>query len=158
LLPHSNESRALHGIRLLFGRAGLANEACEGMGSFGLLIRRRQDQTDGAGEGAPSGLLGVKLFSPEGGETVVAGTLSGFGMPPGCFNPTFGFQAMESRVQRTGFDLQQLFGSPPDMFRDGVAVRRSQKEGTKDKQVESALENLEARFWFGCHCVDTLLI
>ena len=54
---------------------------------------------------------------------------------------------MERRVQRAGFDLQQVFGGPPNVFGDGVAVARSWQQGAQDQQIERAAQEIDARRW-----------
>ena len=66
-------------------------------------------------------------------------------------------QAMQRRVQRSRFDLEQVFRSPLDVLCDGVAVRRAGQQRAKDDEVEGALEQFQARGWLSGHCVDTLL-
>jgi hypothetical protein len=51
---------------------------------------------------------------------------------------------VHARIQRTGFNLQQVFGRPLDVFSDRVTVHWSWKKGPEDQQIERALQQLYA--------------
>ena len=44
-----------------------------------------------------------------------------------------------------------------DMFRDGVAVRRSRKQGSENQQFKRSLQQINTGRHIRAHCVDTLL-
>jgi hypothetical protein len=50
---------------------------------------------------------------------------------------------MESGVQGSGFDLEQVFRGPLNVFRDGVPVRRARQQRAEDDEIERALEQLQ---------------
>jgi hypothetical protein len=54
-------------------------------------------------------VLTGELFAPERCESVKLRALSFVGQFPGSGDPAFGFQAMERRIQRPGFNLEQFF-------------------------------------------------
>ena len=64
---------------------------------------------------------------------------------------------MKRGVQRSGFYLQKFFGSTLDVFGDSVAVSGAGKQGTKDQEVERALQKLYPGKRVTAHCVDSLL-
>ena len=43
------------------------------------------------------------------------------------------------------------------MFRDGVAVFRLAEQSVEDQDVESALQEFDARWWSAAHSVEILL-
>ena len=54
------------------------------------------------------------------------------------------FEAMESGVERTGVDLEDVAGVELDGLADAVAVLGSPAESLEDQEVERALEKLDA--------------
>jgi len=64
---------------------------------------------------------------------------------------------MQSRVQGTGLNLEQVFRSSLNMFGDSVAVGGSCKQRTEDEEVESALQQLYTGLRLSMHCVGILL-
>src|SRR5580704_12787961 len=112
--------------------------------SWSLLIDWIQDQSHGAGERLPLRLFADQLFPPERREAIVAGALAFVGQLPGGRNPAPRLEPMDGRVQRTGLDLQQVFGGPLNVFCDGVPVTGSCQQRPEDQQVERALQELDA--------------
>ena len=73
-------------------------------------------------------------------ELVIPGALTFVGqLPRGC-DPSLRLQAMETRIQRTGLDLEHLFGRPLNVFGDSVAMSGSCKQRAEDEEVERALQ------------------
>ncbi len=66
-----------------------------------------------------------------------------FGRDPFPFD-----QAMQGGVERALLDLEDVVGIDFDGFGDGVAVRGAAQQSTKDEEVESALQELDAFFFF----------
>src|SRR4051812_22815637 len=97
-----------------------------------------QDQSHGAGERLPFRLFGKELFPAERREAIVLGPFSLVGMLPGRRDPAFRLEAMHARIERTGFDLEQIFRRPLDMLRNRVSVHRAAEKGLKDQQIERA--------------------
>jgi hypothetical protein len=64
---------------------------------------------------------------------------------------------MESRVQRTGLDLKQVFRGPLNVFGDSVAVSRPSKKSAEDEEIERALQQLYTGRRLSMHCVGILL-
>src|SRR5262245_58307458 len=110
------------------------------MRSSALLIGGVQDQTHRPGKRFPLGLLGGELFAPGRRESIEPSALALIGLFPGRRHPAFCFQSMERWVQRSSFDLKNLFGCLLDVFGDGVAMRGSPLQGSQDENVERALE------------------
>ena len=65
---------------------------------------------------------------------------------------------MERRIERSGFDLEELFRCPLDVLGDRVPVRGPEEERSEDQQVERALQQLDARRTASTHCVDSYTI
>src|SRR6185437_904994 len=130
---------------------------CERASSSTLLIHRIQDQADRAGERPPFRLFDTELFPAGRREAIVPGALAFVGEFPGSGDPAFRFETMESRVQRTGLDLEQVLRGSLNVFRDGVAVRASAQQGAEDEEIERALQKIHARRLIEAHCVASLL-
>src|SRR5437588_6681345 len=109
-----------------------------------LLIRLIQDQAHGAGERLPLGVLAGKLFASQRREAIVAGALPFVGQVPRSRDPSFRLQPVERRVERAGLYLQQVLGSPLDMFGNSVTMTRSCEQRAEDQQIERALQELHA--------------
>ena len=63
---------------------------------------------------------------------------------------------MERRIQRPGFDLEEVFGCTLNVLGNRVPVSGPGKQGAKDEQVERALQQLKAGGYITTHCVDIL--
>jgi len=73
---------------------------------------------------------------------------------PGRRDPALRRQPVKSGIQRSCLDLQQVFGCPLNMFRDRVAMGRSDKQSAQYEEIVGALEDLDARGRVRAHCVD----
>ena len=110
-----------------------------------LLIQRPQQQPDGPGERVPFRLLAHELLSAETRDAVVAGAFPFVGSLPGRGHPAIGFESIKRRVERTGFNLQQVFRRPPNVFGNGMTVARTRLQGAQDEKIERASQELESR-------------
>ena len=63
-------------------------------------------------------------------------------------NPSPLDEPMQRRIERALLDLQDVVGVEFDGLGDGVAVGRSQQQGAQNQQVQSALQELDAFFFF----------
>jgi hypothetical protein len=116
------ELKLFLGIRLPCRGVARANAACERTNSLSLLFRGVQNETDGARERLPFRLFGGKLLAAGSSEAIVTSALTLVGkIPRGC-DPALGLEPMQCRIERAGFDLQEIFGSALNVFGDGVAV------------------------------------
>jgi hypothetical protein len=64
---------------------------------------------------------------------------------------------MHARIQRPGFDLEQILRSPLDVLRDRVTVHRRREKRAEDQKLKRALQQLHAGRHRATHCVDSLL-
>src|SRR5262249_48149953 len=53
-------------------------------------------------------------------------------------------EAMQRRVERAGFDFEEVVGLRADRLADAMAVLRSPQQRPQDEHVEGALEELQA--------------
>jgi hypothetical protein len=51
---------------------------------------------------------------------------------------------MEGGIQRSGFNLQQIFGRTLDVSRDRVAVHRPRQKRSQEQNVQSSLKKSDA--------------
>jgi hypothetical protein len=51
---------------------------------------------------------------------------------------------VQGRIERTVLDLQEIVSRSLDVFRNGVAVRGSEQERSKDEHIQGALQQLDA--------------
>ena len=58
---------------------------------------------------------------------------------------------MESGIERTLLDLENIVGGEFDGFGDGVAMGGAEEEGAEDEEVESALKEFDALLFFSRH-------
>src|SRR5690242_5299453 len=110
----------------------LASPACERARSLALLVRGTQDQAHGPRERLPLRLFGDELSAPEWREAIVPGAFAFVRKFPRSRDPTFRLQPVQRRVQGTRLNLQQIFGSALNVFRDGVAVLWLSKQRAED--------------------------
>src|SRR5258706_543813 len=155
-LPHRDGTGVLRAAPLPCCGVASTISIYEETTSLSLLIRWIQDQSHGAGKCLPFRSLGRELFPPRRRESIKSGPLALVGELPGGRDPAFGFQPMERRVQRTGLDLHQVFRGSLNMFGDCVAVGGSGQQSAKNKKVEGALQEFNARGRFLAHCVGIL--
>jgi hypothetical protein len=121
-----------------------------------LLIDAVQNQADRAAERLPFRVFADQLLPPEWSKTIVTGAFALVGELPRGGDPSLRLEAMERRVQRAGLDLQEVFRGPLDVPRDCMAMARARQQGSKDEEVERALQEFDPRRRFAGHCVDTL--
>src|SRR6185436_17738879 len=81
------------------------------VGTHGLLLARRRgvhDSSDGVYELRPLVPFTRQLRLPGCGQPVVLRALVGFARRPGSFQPATFLEAVQRRVERSGFDLQEI--------------------------------------------------
>jgi hypothetical protein len=76
---------------------------------------------------------------------------------PRGFDPASRFEAVKRWIERTRFNLEQIFRGLLDALGDRVAVRGSKEKRTKNQKVEGSLEELDATGALTSHCVGILL-
>jgi len=64
---------------------------------------------------------------------------------------------MESGVQGTGLDLEQVFRGLLNVFSDGVAVGGPCEQRAEDEEIERTLQQFYTGRRFSIHCVGILL-
>src|SRR6185436_19393697 len=109
------------------------------------LLSRLEDSGNGPRDAVvPLQLLGELL--PAGGrEPVIPRASVLLGFAPLARNPPFDEHALEGRVERPFFDLQDSLGSLADGLGDLEAVKVAvAREGAKDEHVERALRDFVA--------------
>src|SRR3954465_509105 len=115
-------------------------------GRMGLLLRRSRrvhDPSDCVDQLRPSIAFAHQLRFARSGQLVVPRPLVPFAGAPPRFEPAPFEKAMQRRIQRTGFDTEQIVGLRPDRLADPVTVLRPPLEGAEDEHVERALEKLQ---------------
>src|SRR5215831_17695897 len=110
--------------------------------------RRIHDPPDGVHELRPSVLLACELRLALCRQPVELRTLVGLAHIPFRPEPAALFEAVERRVERAGFDLEEAVRLRTNGLTDAVTVAGTPLQGPEDEHVEGALEELEA-FAFG---------
>src|SRR5262249_43711675 len=136
--------------------AAQASPICGKTSSLRLLFRGFQDEPDCARQRLPLRLFARKLFASRVGEAIVSGALALVGEIPGSRNPSLRFQAVQGGIERTRIQLQEIFGSPLDVFRDRVTVPRAAQKRLENQQVKRALEKFYTGRGCRTHCVEIL--
>src|SRR5262249_21760452 len=108
--PPPDGTPAPHEARLLFAGAAATTGLCGRGTSRCLLCARAEQQPHGAGERFPFRLFGGQLRAPLRRDAIVAGAFALVGQLPRRRDPASGLEPVERRVQRTGLDLEQVFG------------------------------------------------
>src|SRR5262249_34108456 len=121
-LPPRDGIRAPRGAHLPCVAAAATTGPCETAGSWRLLPEWIEQQPHGAGERVPLRSFGDELRAAFRREAVIARALALVRQLPGRLDQALLFQPIERRVERAGFDLQQIFGGALNVLRDRVAV------------------------------------
>ena len=98
-----------------------------------------------------------QLFTPERRQEIEPGPLAFVRDFPGGIYPAPSLQTVKRRIQRSGFDLEQVFRRALNVLGDRVAVSGTRKQSAEDEQVERALQELNSGSFVTTHCVDVLL-
>ena len=104
---------------------------------------RIHDSADHADELRPAIALARQLRLARRGQLVVLRLVIGFADAPLGLQPAALFEAMQRRIERAGFDLEQIVRLRADRLADAVAVLRAPLQGPQDQHVERALKQLE---------------
>ena len=75
-------------------------------------------------------------------EAVVAGAAVVLGRAPERRDPAAILESMQRGIEGSMFDLEHVVRPVRDGVRDGVAVRRANRESLEDEEVECALQEL----------------
>jgi hypothetical protein len=100
------------------------------------------DEIDGGGEAAPVGGFFFELDAAGGGEGVELGLATGFGFRPLGFDPTFLFETVQGGIERALLNLENFARDLLNALGDGPAVLGFEREGFKDEEIESALDEI----------------
>jgi len=98
------------------------------------LLRERGG--DGACEAVPAQGFFAQALAAGGGERVELGAAIVLGGAPVCFQQPLADEAKESGVERALFDEQCVAGDLADAQEDAVSVKRTERDGAQDEQVE----------------------
>src|SRR5262245_13458324 len=117
-----------------------------------LLPRRAKDAADGPRQCVPLARLELELFpalwcqSIELGAPIVLGRTVVEGDPAALDQP------VKRRIERTLLDQQHLLRAALDRLGDGMAVRRTETQRAQNQEIQSSLQDLDARVTvFGRH-------
>jgi len=91
----------------------------------------------------PCGLLCAEPLTAEARERVEPGAAVGLGIFPFGAEPALFFEAMESRIERAVFNLENVERVGADGLADAVAVLGAPLESAQDEEVEGALQDVE---------------
>ena len=97
----------------------------------------------------------LQLLSTGCSEVVEAGTAPEFRDTPFGLDPSFVFETVKRRIERSLVDFEHMLGNLLDSLGYCPAVLRLLLKRSKDQKVESALQKVEWLFSF-CHSVDYL--
>jgi len=102
-------------------------------------------------------MFGLQLLPAFSRQAVIFRSFSSLRQFPSGRDPAASLQPVQRRIQRSGFDLEQVVGSSLDVLGDGVPMRSSQKQRAQDQEVESPLQEIYARSRSDAQSVDSLL-
>src|SRR5262245_40911497 len=105
-----------------------------------------KDQPNRVGQPIPAFFLLGKLLSAGSRQRIKLGLAARLRLTPLRFQPTFLFEAVKGRIQRALIDLHGLSRNLPQPLRDGVAMRRLQRQNLKNQHVERALRDWKSRW------------
>jgi hypothetical protein len=109
---------------------------------------------DGGGDGGPAFLFEREAFAAGDGELIDTGAAAGVLGDPVGLDPAGLFEAVESGVERTLFDLEDFTGAFNDGGEEGVAVEGGATgEDFENEEVERALEGI-----LFCHVYSDSLV
>jgi hypothetical protein len=101
--------------------------------------RWTHDVADGRDHGLPPGTIASKLLLALDGDAVILGSLILFGVAPLGSNPTLPLHAVQRRVQRAGFYLENFSGLRTKSLPDAVAMLGAPLQRLKNEHVERPL-------------------
>jgi len=101
-----------------------------------------ENAVDGANEFVPTTGLAGELLAADGGEAIEAGFAIVFGGAPLGADPTAVLEAVEGRVQRAMFNLEDFVGAVFDDMGDGMAMSRTEEKRLQDQKIEGALKEV----------------
>src|SRR5438874_8871755 len=111
-----DETAVLPRDRLLSACGAPTSSICAETVSWPSLLRRIEDQPDGACQRMPFRLFAFELPASSRGETVVPGSLAFVRQRPLRRDPAFGLEPVKGWVQRSRFHLQQVFRRALDVL------------------------------------------
>jgi hypothetical protein len=97
---------------------------------------------NGGGEAAPVGGLFFQMLAPESGERIKLRAAVVLCLLPLGGDPAFLFELVQSRIEGSFADLQDVSGDGFEAEADGPAVQGLKSEYLKEKKVESALDQV----------------
>ena len=101
-----------------------------------------QDEPDRRREAFPVRFFGLEVFLAGLGERIIFRAAIVLRFAPFGLNPCLLFEAMQSGIERTLIDLEDVFGNMANALSDGPAVHGLKRNGLEDEQVESALHKV----------------
>src|SRR5262249_7518427 len=126
-------------------RAQAAQNNFDGSHCESPFLSSLQNLGDRPGESFPVRGLDAELFAPRASEVVVLGAAIVFRSAPLGLDPTLLLHSVERRVERSFFDLQNVFGQLLDPLRYFVTVERAALERPENQHRQCALNQVRFR-------------
>jgi hypothetical protein len=97
---------------------------------------------DGGDEAIPAVGFLAQSRSPRGSKFVKLRAAVVVGGAPGCFEKILPDQPKQSGIESTLFDEQGLAGNLPNAQKNAVAMKRAERDGLQDEEIQGAGKKL----------------
>src|SRR4051812_42792476 len=104
------------------------------------LFRGAEHEAYRRGQPVPVRALALQLAPARAGQVVELGVASRLARLPLGLEPAAGFEPVQRGIERPLLDLQDVLRHLLEPLRDGVAVKRTERNDLQDEQVECSLE------------------